>query len=114
MSWGNCQSKVVLGLMLIGLIQGCSQQEPRGINDLPRMNAVADMPRASALFAQDRSATLATQLGRSAWPATNGAYESPQETVFQEHYYDFQSDAALERFYPYRTFTSFRTGAQQR
>ncbi|HVP12056.1 MAG TPA: hypothetical protein VMV94_12820 [Phycisphaerae bacterium] len=81
------------------------------MNDLPTYSV---QPRSNALFATDRSATLATQFGRSQWPATEGAYESSQETVFQEYYYDFQSDFENERFYPYRTFTSYRTGVQQR
>jgi hypothetical protein len=105
MSWGTCHRGCITFLLLTGLIQGCSGHQTHGISDLPRSNA---------LFAADRSSSLATQFGRSAWPATDGAIESPQETVFQEFYYDFQSDSELERFYPYRTFTSYRTGVTQR
>lgn len=114
MSWGTCHRKVVLFLLLIGLVQGCSARDPHDINDLPNANAMSGQPSANAMFAPDRSGALATQFGRSQWPATFGAYESSQETVFQEFYYDFQSDAELEQFYPYRTFSSYRTGTQQR
>jgi hypothetical protein len=79
-----------------------------------RVHDINDPPKATALFAANRSTNLATQFGRGDWPATDGAIESPQETVFYEYYRDFQSDAASERFYPYRTFTSVRVGAQQR
>jgi hypothetical protein len=105
MSWGTYQRIGVLSLLVLGLAQGCSAQRPHRINDLPRSNT---------LFTADRSASLATQFGRAEWPAVYGAYESPQETVFLEYYRDFQSDAALEGFYPYRSFTSYRTGTQQR
>jgi hypothetical protein len=111
MSWSISQRVGVLFLLLVALTQGCSTARPAST---ARIHDINDPPRATALFAANRSTNLATQIGRGDWPATDGAIESPQETVFYEYYRDFQSDARSEEFSPYRTFTSVRVGAQQR
>ncbi len=95
----------VLILATIGLTTGFSAGAPRHI----------DQPKtASLLFAIDRSGPLATQIGRSDWPATYGRYEGPEDTVFLDYYYDYQGSAALERTTPRRVFRSYRVGTQHR
>lgn len=66
------------------------------------------------LFGGDGRAVLATQIGRSAWPATHGWYEGPTDTLFLEDYRDYQGDASLERSNPRRVFRSYRIGTQHR
>lgn len=70
---------------------------------------------AALLFGQGSSAPLATQMARNPWPATDGYYATPEETVFVEYYYNvFGGNAFSEQNYPRRTFYSFRSGARQR
>lgn len=62
------------------------------------------------LMGREPSARLATQIGRSDWPATVGRFESPQQSVYVEYYLDIQSNAQSEVFYPYRQFQSYTVG----
>jgi hypothetical protein len=96
---------VILTVLASGLIAGCSAKATHDI----------DGPRSpNLLFSNDRSALVATQIGRSEWPATLGNVESTQETVFLEYYYDYQGHESLERNNPQRFFRSYRIGMQAR
>jgi hypothetical protein len=48
------------------------------------------------------------------WPATDGRIEDPEDTVYVEHYRDFQANQVQERSNPQRLFTSYRVGSQYR
>ncbi len=97
-------SLALLASMVIGA--GCAEPEP------PPLVA----PTTSALlFGRERSAPLATQMGRSNWPSTEGAFESPQDTYFVEYYRDtFGGNLFNEQNYPRRQFTSYRVGTTQK
>jgi hypothetical protein len=68
----------------------------------------------SLLLGREASASLATQIGRSEWPATSGRVESPEQTTFIDYYRDFTGNAANERNNPYRNFQSFRVGTSRK
>ena len=95
----------ILFLLALGLLAGCSARGTLDIDDYKTTNL---------LFGPDRSTLLATQIGRSLWPATEGRYESIQDTIFVEYYRDYQGDAFLERSNPRRVFRSYRVGTQHR
>jgi hypothetical protein len=105
MSRRSIRNAGVLLLLAIGLMTGCSSHTPRDIEGPETANL---------LFGSDRSTTLATGIGRSQWPATYGAVESVQDTIFIEYYRDQQGHAFLERNNPRRVFRSYRVGSQHR
>ena len=101
-------SRRTIGVLLLaatGLTAACSAGAPRDI-DGPKT--------ASLLFSGDRSAQLATQIGRSEWPATYGRFEGPEDTVYLEYYRDAQGSESEERSNPRRLFRSYRIGTQHR
>lgn len=71
-------------------------------------------PRSSLLLGPEATSRWSTHLARNDWPATNGRYESPEQTIYVEYYRDFQSSFANEQNNPYREFQSYRIGATQR
>jgi hypothetical protein len=66
------------------------------------------------LFAKTPSPIPATAIGRRPWPATLGAVESVEETVFVEYYRNFTGNAFMERNNPHQYFRSYRTGKRLR
>ncbi len=107
MSWGEFNRGVCIPFLLaIGLTAGCAATKPP--HDIERP------ARSALLFPSDHSLSLATEIGRSEWPATYGNVESTQETVFLEYYRDYQGHESLERNNPRRLFRSYRVGFQQR
>ncbi|MBN1425587.1 hypothetical protein JXA88_13615 [Candidatus Fermentibacteria bacterium] len=100
-----CRRIGILCLAAIGLSSGCSVGTPRDI-EIP---ATADL-----LLGHDRSAALATRIGRSDWPATYGPLEGPEDTIYVEYYRDYQGNGYAERSNPRRLFRSYRIGTQHR
>lgn len=93
-------------LLAAGAVGGCAREQASPI----RTRATSYL-----MFGAEPSAGWATQIGRDAWPATFGAFETPEKTVFLETYYDrFGGNANTDRFYPQRTFRSYSVGASQR
>ncbi len=66
------------------------------------------------LFAKTPTPIVATAIGRRPWPATFGAVESVEETVFVEYYRDYTGNAFAERNSPQASFRSYRTGKHLR
>lgn len=98
----------ILGILLLaaaGLMAGCSAGAARA-----RVSPL----KASVLFGSERSALMATQIGRSDWPATFGQIEGPEDTVYLEYYRDTQGYAFEERSNPRRSFRSYRVGTRHR
>jgi hypothetical protein len=107
MSWGKRHLEAVVPfLLVIGLTGGCSAAKPP--------HGIRGPARANLVLPADGSVSLATEFGRSDWPATCGGIESTQHTVFLEYYRDHQGHESLERNNPQRTFRSYRIGFQQR
>jgi len=107
MSLGKRHLGLVVALVLaIGLTTGCTTTH-RPYDTKRPVNSALLLPR-------DGSLALATEIGRSAWPATYGGIESPQQTVFFEYYRDYQGHESLEKNNPRRIFRSYRIGFQQR
>lgn len=106
--WFETSRRVGFGLavVLIGLTAGCSARVP---HDFVKLKASSRL-----LFAPDRSTALATQIGRSDWPATFAGFEGPEDTIYLEYYRDNQGSASLERSNPQRLFRSYRIGTQHR
>ena len=68
----------------------------------------------NVLLGSERSSSVATQIGRSDWPSTDGRFELPEQTYYVEYYQDFQSSFQNEQNTPYRNFQSYRVGASSR
>ncbi|MFH1417439.1 MAG: hypothetical protein ABII12_04030 [Planctomycetota bacterium] len=102
---GRCREASFLLLLAIGLTSGCSAHTP---------NKLEGPGETNLLFGCDRSAILATQIGRSDWPATPGRVEGIQHTLFMEYYRDHQGHSFLESNNPRRVFRSYRIGTQHR
>ncbi len=97
----------VVGLSLLGgsgLATGCSAGSYETRDDI----GVRMTP--GLLFGSGRSADLATRIGRSDWPSTDGPIASIEQTTFIERYIDIQGSAGHEGSYPRRTFRSYRVG----
>ncbi len=101
----RCRQASFLLLLVIGLTSGCSARTP---------NKLEGREETNLLFGYDRSAILATQIGRSSWPSTTGRVESIQDTLFIEYYRDHQGHAFLDSNNPRRVFRSYRIGTQHR
>lgn len=104
-------AKAFLGLMSLALLAsmvvgaGCSEPEPLTVRPVTR----------GLLFGSERSAPMATWIGRSNWPSTDGQMQSPQDTVFVEYYRDFfGGNLYSEQNNPRRQFTSYRIGTMQK
>lgn len=102
----------VTRLIAVGLLWGtiwgsggCSEKCPMRTEGLARANL---------LLGREPSAMMATQVGRSDWPSTDGRYEAPEQTIYVEYYRDYQSGSQNEQNNPYRNFQSYRVGASQR
>ncbi len=102
---GVCRTITMLILAAIGWTAGCSGGTPP-VRTGPE--------KADLLLGRERSSQLATQIGRSDWPAAYGAVEGPEDTVYLEYYRDYQGSHAQERSNPRRLFRSYRIGTQQR
>ena len=95
-------------LMALGgvLIAGCAQTR------LARNEYVGSR---SLLFGSEASAPMATQIGRSEWPATDNGYHTAEDSVFVEYYYDvFGGNQYSERNTPQRYTYSYRVRAASR
>ena len=95
----------VLILAGLGVTAGCSVGGPRGL---------AATRKTNLLFGSERATVLATQLGRSDWPATYGVVEGPEDTIYLDYYRDYQGHSSNERDNPRRLFRSYRIGTQHR
>ena len=100
-----CRIITMLILAAIGWTAGCSGGTP-SVRTGPEM--------ADLLLSREYSSQLATQIGRSDWPAAFGAIEGPEDTVYLEYYRDYQGSRAQERSNPRRMFRSYRVGNLQR
>lgn len=81
-------------------LAGCGQSEER-LRYSP--------PTRAALFGPNEG--FATRIARSEWPATTGRYQSPEDQVYVQYYFDFQGNAASQASYPITTFRSYRVGS---
>ncbi len=106
MSRGKTYTAAVLLMLAIGLTAGCSAKKLPDATERPMSS--------SLLFSYGPSANLATQIGRSEWPAVPGRIQGPERTIYIEYYRDSQGDAYLERVNPRSTFRSYRVGTQYR
>jgi hypothetical protein len=95
----------IAALLMTALLVGCSHSDGRRLGG-PRDGGL--------LMGREASAPLATQISRSAWPATWGRVESQETTYYYEFYRDYFTNAQNERNTPYRYFQSYRVGATQR
>ena len=66
------------------------------------------------LFGDEPPTALATELGRSDWPAVYGRIEDGEFTVYIEHYRDHQGTWWGDNGNPRRYFDSYRVGTQSR
>lgn len=95
-----------VGLLLVTIVlvgTGCARDRGPVVLGSPAL-----------LFAQTPTPIPATAIGRHPWPATYGAVESVEETMFVEYYRDFTGNAYTERNNPHHNFRSYRTGKQLR
>lgn len=106
MSRGTTSTAAILLVLAIGLTVGCAATKFPDIAERPMSS--------SLLFGCGPSANLATQIGRSEWPATLGRIEGAEQTIYIEYYRDYKGDAFLERNNPRTTFRSYRVGTQYR
>ena len=93
----------LLVLFTGGLLTGCSAGNPH----------VEQGPGTSnLLFGNEPPTALATEIGRSEWPAVYGRIEGGGFTVYIEHYRDHQGTWWDSHNNPRRYFDSYRVGTQ--
>lgn len=93
----------LLVLIAGGITAGCSGDKPH----IQEATGARNL-----LFGDEPPTALATEIGRSDWPAVYGRIEGGEFTVYIEHYRDHQGTWGDGRNNPRRYFDSYRVGTQ--